>query len=163
MYKKNAARQGLRYPDALDEALCFGWIDGKVKAVDRDRFKQRWTPRRPGSVWSLVNRNKVLRLIADGRMARPGLAAVEAAKKSGAWQKAYSNTAPARVPSDLLRVLEADAAALTNFSGFSASVRRMYVGWVLDAKQPATRERRIAAVVRRARENRKPGMDSPYS
>ncbi|MCX6842464.1 MAG: YdeI/OmpD-associated family protein [candidate division WOR-3 bacterium] len=162
MYKKGAGCSGLRYQDALDEALCFGWIDGQIKAVDSDKFRQRWTPRRQGSIWSQVNKARVKRLIADGRMADAGMAAARAAKRSGRWQAAYtSRTAPA-LPPDLRRALKAVAEVWRNFSRFAPTYRTMYVGWVTDAKRSETRQRRIAAVVRRAHENRKPGIDSLY-
>ncbi len=161
MYKKGT-KVGLRYSDALDEALCFGWIDGQIKTVDRDRFRQRWTPRRPGSIWSQVNKAKVKRLIADGRMTQAGLAAVRAAKRNGKWQAAYtSRTAPV-LPADLREALKAVTAAWRSFSRFAPSYRTMYIGWVTDAKRLETRQRRIAVVVRRARENRKPGIGPLY-
>jgi uncharacterized protein YdeI (YjbR/CyaY-like superfamily) len=163
MYKKDAGKVGLRYPEALDEALCFGWIDGIIKAVDRDRFKQRWTPRRPGSIWSQSNKARVKRLTAAGRMCEAGLAAVKTARKTGKWQNAYSNLRSPHVPPELVEALRADPLAWKNFNRFAPSYRRIYAGWVADAKQVATRERRIAAVVRRARASRKPGIDSLYS
>jgi len=163
MYKKGAERQGLRYQEALDEALCFGWIDGQTKAVDAIRFKQRWTPRRKGSVWSQVNKDKAKRLIAEGRMCAPGLAAIREAKKAGRWQAAYTNRREDAVPAELAKALRAEPEAWRNFKSFARTYGNMYVGWVTDAKKPETRQRRIAAVVRRSRENRKPGMDSPYS
>jgi uncharacterized protein YdeI (YjbR/CyaY-like superfamily) len=161
MYKK-AAKTGLRYQEALDEALCFGWIDGQIKAVDGQRFRQRWTPRRPGSIWSRVNRGKVKRLTDEDRMTEAGLAAVEAAKRTGKWQAASSNQRPSGAPPDLMEALQADPKALHGFSRLAPSYRRIYAGWVADAKQPETRQRRIAAVIRRAREGRKPGISSLY-
>jgi uncharacterized protein YdeI (YjbR/CyaY-like superfamily) len=162
MYKKGA-KTGLRYPEALDEALCFGWIDGQIHAVDEVKFRQRWTPRRPGSVWSQANKARVKRLITEGRMGRAGLASIEAAKKNGNWQKAYSNRREDRVLPELVKALRADPDAWRNFRGFARTYRNMYAGWVMEAKQEATRKRRIEAVVRRAREKRKPGMDSLYT
>lgn len=161
MYKK-AAKAGLRYSDALDEALCFGWIDGQIHAVDEEKFRQRWTPRRPGSVWSQVNKTRVKRLMAQGRMTRAGLTAVGEAKKNGRWQAAYTSRREERVPADLARALKAEPEAWSNFSRFAPTYRNMYVGWVADAKQAETRQRRIAAVVRRALRNLKPGMGSLY-
>jgi uncharacterized protein YdeI (YjbR/CyaY-like superfamily) len=161
MYKK-ASSSGLRYQDALDEALCFGWIDGQIHAVDANRFRQRWTPRREGSVWSQVNKNKVKRLIAEGRMTEAGLAAMRDAKKTGRWQAAYTNRREDRVPPDLVKALRAVPPAWTNFRAFARTYRNMYAGWVADAKRPETRQRRIEAVVRRSLENRKPGMDPMY-
>ena len=161
MYKK-VAKTGLRYPEALDEALCFGWIDGQIHAVDRERFRQRWTPRRKGSVWSQVNKTRVKRLIAEGRTAKAGLAAVGDAKKTGKWQAAYTNRRVESVPADLRKALQADREAWRKFKGFARTYRNMYTGWVADAKRAETRQRRIEAVVRRAREGRKPGMSSLY-
>ncbi len=161
MYKKGAAKKGLRYPDALDEALCFGWIDGQVRAVDADRFRQRWTPRRRKSTWSDANKRRVNRLIAEGRMAAPGLAAVAAAKRDGRWQAGSGAPLPDRVPPELKKALAADPLAARNFAAFAPSYRRTYSAWVAAAKTDATRRRRIAAVVRRSRENRKPGIN-PY-
>jgi uncharacterized protein YdeI (YjbR/CyaY-like superfamily) len=161
MYKK-AARDGLRYHDALDEALCFGWIDGQIHAVDEEKFRQRWTPRRPGSVWSQVNKTKVKRLIAEGRITAAGLAAVKEARRTGKWQTAYTNRREDRVPADLAKALRAEPEAWRNFEGLAQTYRNMYAGWVRDAKRAETRQRRIAAVVRRALRNLKPGMGSPY-
>ncbi len=162
MYKK-VAKSGLRYPEALDVALCFGWIDGQIHAVDNDKFRQRWTPRRKGSIWSLVNRTKVKWLTAEGRMTEAGLVAVRVAKQSGKWQTAYTSRVAPKLPADLRKALKKVPEAWSNFSRFAPTYRNMYVGWVTDAKQTETRRRRVAAVVRRACENRKPGMDSLYS
>jgi len=162
MYKRGAKRTGLRYPEALDEALCFGWIDGQIHAVDRDRFRQRWTPRRPGSVWSQRNKASVERLTAEGRMVEPGLAQVRAAQRNGRWQAAYTARTAPELPADLRRALVAVPAAWRNFNEFAPSYRTMYIAWVADAKRDVTRERRIEAVVRRARENRRPGIDPMY-
>jgi uncharacterized protein YdeI (YjbR/CyaY-like superfamily) len=161
MYKRGA-KGGLRYREALDEALCFGWIDGQIRTVDKDRFRQRWTPRRPGSTWSRVNKARVKRLTAEGRMTKAGLAAVAAAKKTGRWQNAYSNHRPSAVPHDLAAALRADKAAWQGFNRLAPSYRRLYAGWVADAKQTETRHRRLAAVVRRARAGLKPGISSFY-
>lgn len=162
MYKKGAGRKGLRYAEALDEALCFGWIDGQIRAVDADRFRQRWTPRRKTSTWSDTNKRKVKRLIAEGRMAEPGLAAVAAAKHDGRWQAGSGAPLPDSVPPELKQALAADPLAQRNFAAFAPSYRRLYAAWVADAKTEATRTRRIAAVVRRARANLKPGIN-PYN
>jgi uncharacterized protein YdeI (YjbR/CyaY-like superfamily) len=161
MYKK-AAKAGLRYKEALDEALCFGWIDGQIKAVDKDKFRQRWTPRRKGGTWSDGNKRRVRELALAGCMAEPGKAAVRAAKKTGAWNL-LSQRSVGATPPDLARALKAAPRASANFERFPRSARVGYVWWVVSAKRPETRRRRVEAVVRRAHENRKPGMDSPYS
>ncbi len=161
MHKKGA-RAGLRYSDALDEALCFGWIDGQIHAVDEEKFRQRWTPRRKGSIWSLVNRARVKRLKAEGKMTEAGLVAVRAAKRDGRWQSAYTSRTASELPADLRKSLRAVPGAWSNFNRFAPTYRNMYIGWVADAKQAETRQRRVAAVVRRALRNLKPGMGSLY-
>jgi len=161
MYKKGA-RSGLRYRDALDEALCFGWIDGQIHAVDGEKFRQRWTPRRKGSVWSQANKDRVKRLVAEGRMCAAGLAEVRQARRSGKWQAAYTNRRVEDVPQDLVKALRADPSAWRNFQGFAPTYRNMYAGWVSSARRKATRQRRIEAVLRRARERRRPGIESLY-
>ena len=161
MYKKGA-RAGLRYLDALDEALCFGWIDGQIHAVDAEKFRQRWTPRRKGSVWSQANKDRVKRLMAEGKMCEAGLVEVRQARKSGKWQAAYTNRREDAVPQDLVDALRADPGAWRNFRGFAPTYRNMYTGWVLSAKREATRRRRIEAVVRRSAAGRKPGISSLY-
>ena len=161
MYKKGA-KVGLRYPEALDEALCFGWIDGQIKTVDEEKFRQRWTPRRPGSIWSQSNKAGVKRLMAEGKMCEAGLAAVKTARKTGRWRAAYSNRRSSRLHSELQTALKADPEALKGFWKFAPSYQRIYAGWVADAKQGATRQRRVEAVLRRACEGRKPGIGSFY-
>lgn len=162
MYKKGAERKGLRYAEALEEALCYGWIDGQLKAVDADKYRQRWTPRRRGSNWSEVNKRKVERLIAAGRMAPPGLREVEAAKREGRWERTVTAKGTPAVGPELLAALKADPQALANFRAFAPSYRRIYAGWIAAARTELTRRRRIEAVVRRARENRKPGIEPLY-
>jgi uncharacterized protein YdeI (YjbR/CyaY-like superfamily) len=161
MYKKGA-RAGLRYQDALDEALCFGWIDGQIHAVDAEKFRQRWTPRRKGSVWSQANKDRVKRLIAEGKMCAAGLAEVRQARKTGKWQAAYTNRREDAVPPDLEKALRADPEAWRNFHGMARTYRNLCSGWVREAKRPETRLRRVAAVVRRVRANLKPGISSMY-
>jgi len=161
MYKKGAGA-GLRYRDALDEALCFGWIDGQIHAVDVEKFRQRWTPRRRGSVWSQANKDRVKRLTAQGRMCRAGLAEVASARKTGKWQAAYTNRREERVPAALAKALRAEPDAWRTFKGLAQTYRNIYAGWVRDAKRAETRQRRIVAVVRRVLRNLKPGMGSLY-
>ena len=163
LHKKGSRPGGLRYSEALDEALCFGWIDGKLRAFDSHRYIQRFTPRRKGSIWSAVNKARVKRLTAAHRMTKAGLSAVAEAKKNGRWQAARSmraqNTA---TPADLRTALAASPVARRNFEAMAPSYRRTYIYWITSAKRPETRAKRIQAVVRRTKENRKPGMDSPY-
>lgn len=158
IYKKDAASPGLRYPEALEEALCFGWIDGRIRAHDPDRFVVRFTPRKPDSRWSESNRERAERLMREGRMQPHGLAAVEAAKRSGAWASAARPSRVPRMPSDLKRALEKDRIASNHFHAWGNSARSACIRWVLDAKTEGTRERRIARVVLRASQDHRPSI-----
>lgn len=159
IYKKDAAVPGVRYLEALEEALCYGWIDGRIRAHDADRFVQRFSPRRRDSAWSESNRERVERLVREGRMQPAGLATMEAAKRSGAWASAYRPSRVPRMPSDLKRALEKDEVAWSNFRAWGNSARSACIRWVTDAKTEATRRRRIARVALRARQDHRPSIE----
>jgi uncharacterized protein YdeI (YjbR/CyaY-like superfamily) len=156
LLKKHVQEPGVRYDEAVEEALCWGWIDGLTKAWDDRCYVVRFTPRKPGSVWSESNVARVERLIAEGRMTPAGMALVEEAKRRGTWDQAASGRLDV-TPPDLEAALVAVPAAAARWEEWPASPRRQYVYWVLDAKRPETRARRIADVVRRAAAGLKPG------
>ena len=149
--KVGSSMQCLDLATAVTEAIRFGWIDGGMRRLDADSFALRFSPRRPDSVWSRINRGRAEVLLAEGRMAPAGIAAVEAARLSGQWAAAYSSLESPEVPDDLLAALRADGRSLESFSGWSNSDKLQAVGWVNLAKRRATRERRIRAVVACAR------------
>ena len=155
--KKGSKEKGLRYDEAVDEAVCFGWIDGGMRSLDGERFRLWFSPRRRGSIWSLLNRERAERLMGAGLMAEAGLRAVEEARESGMWDAAYTSRVEPEVPDDLLEALMEDQEAWRNFKGFSNSSKLMYVHWVESAKRERTRARRISEVVRRAARNIRPG------
>lgn len=155
--KKGSERKGLRYDEAVDEAVCFGWIDGGMRRMDGDRFRLWFSPRRRGSVWSLLNRERAERLMDAGLMEEAGLRAVEEARENGMWDAAYTSRVEPEVPEDLMEALREDGEAWRNFEGFSNSAKLIYVHWVESAKRKGTRARRISEVVRRAARNIKPG------
>ncbi len=155
-YKVHTGKHCLSYTDALDEALCYGWIDSRLRRIDDEKHLWRFAPRRPDSIWSLSNRTRVERLIKEGRMTKHGLAKVEAGKRSGEWDKAIAPSKPPRIPKDLRDALKEDAQAWRNFQSFAKSYQTTYIYWVLTAKRKPTREKRIAEVVRRAGRNLKP-------
>jgi uncharacterized protein YdeI (YjbR/CyaY-like superfamily) len=157
-YGRHTGKASLSLDDAVEEALCFGWIDGRVRRLDAERHALRFTPRRPGSIWSETNRARARRLIRAGLMTEAGLRLVEAAKRSGEWRRARMPRAAA-VPADLATALDANERARTFFAGLAPSYRTMYVAWVLDARRDETRRRRIRIVVERAARGQKPGID----
>ena len=159
LQKAGSPHTGIRYDEALDEALCYGWIDGKMRRIDDHRFTQWFSPRRGNSPWSRRNRERAEKLIEEKRMTEAGYAEVEKARENGRWEKAYSSRRPPEVPGDLMEALRASPKAHTNFMGFTNSARLMYSYWVGDAKRPETRARRIARVVELSLQNIKPGID----
>jgi uncharacterized protein YdeI (YjbR/CyaY-like superfamily) len=145
--KKSTGVESVRYPEVLESALCFGWIDGRREALDDRHFLQRFTPRRPRSRWSRINREKVERLSADGRMRPAGLLEVERAKADGRWQAAYEGQKRITVPDDLQRELDARPAAKAFFAELSGQNRYAILYRLEDAKKPETRARRLAKFV----------------
>jgi uncharacterized protein YdeI (YjbR/CyaY-like superfamily) len=159
IYKKSSKQIGLRYDESLEEALCFGWIDGKMKSVDHDRFILRYSHRRAKSVWSKKNKDKTEHLIAQGRMTVAGLVKIDEAKKNGSWDAAYTNKTRDEIPSDLKKALMKNPIAWNNFEGFANSYQNMYIGWITGAKTEETRTKRIEEVVKRSTLNIKPGIE----
>jgi uncharacterized protein YdeI (YjbR/CyaY-like superfamily) len=152
--RRGAAVTTVTSAQALEVALCFGWIDGRAKSLDDTYYLQRYTPRRPRSIWSQVNREKVEALIAAGRMRPAGLAEIERAKADGRWDAAYEPPSRATVPPDLQSALDADERAATVFAGLDARNRYAILHRLATAKLPETRARRLAAFVEMLREGR---------
>jgi len=147
--KKGTAVASVTRAEALDVALCFGWIDGKTisSTMPEGWWAQRFTPRRPRSTWSKVNRVKVAELIAAGRMHAAGLAEIEAAKADGRWDAAYDSPRTAEVPADLRAALAAVPAAAAAFAALNGSERYLILLTLQKLKRAETRERRIARYV----------------
>lgn len=137
----------LRYDDALEEALCFGWIDGVIQRVDESTYRQRFTPRRARSKWSQRNVGKVERLTAEGRMHPSGIAEVERAKGDGRWQAAYAGQADLEVPEDLAAALAVEPRARGMFDILTRQNRYAVLYRIADAKRAETRARRIKQFV----------------
>lgn len=145
--KKAAALTSVSYAEALDVALCYGWIDGQKRSFDAESSLQKFTPRGKRSTWSKVNRAKVEALVASGRMTPAGLAAVEAARADGRWDRAYDSPAAATVPDDLRAALDAAPAAAAFFATLSRQNRYSILWRVQTAVKPETRARRIEQFV----------------
>ena len=147
LHKKGGQTTALTYAQALDEALCFGWIDGQIGRRDDESYRQRFTPRQQGSAWSARNVEHVARLTEAGRMQPAGIAAVHAAKATGRWQAAYRGQPDMQIPPDLARVLAAHPAAAATFNQLDAANRYALVYRLNAVKRPATRERKLAEYV----------------
>ena len=154
--RKHADRAGLDYDALVEEALCFGWVDGRVQPVDEQRMMQLVTPRRPGGAWARSNKERVARLEQGGLLADAGARVVEAAKADGSWSR-YDSAEAMEIPSDLEAALAASPPAARNFDGFSAAAKRTILRWLIDAKRPETRAKRIAETASLAAKNEKAG------
>jgi uncharacterized protein YdeI (YjbR/CyaY-like superfamily) len=151
-YRKATGKPTVTYDEAVEEALCFGWIDSKVRSLDEERYMQVYTPRKRGSVWSRPNKDRVDRMIAAGLMTEPGLAKIEAAKADGSWNL-LDAVDDLIVPDDLQVALDADPTAKANFEASPDSVKKPTLYWVYSAKRETTRSDRIAQIVAAAAEN----------
>lgn len=158
-FKKHTGKPSIPYDDAVEEALCFGWIDSLVHTIDDERYTQKYTPRKAKSIWSELNKTRVQKMIEQGKMTPAGLKLIEEAKANGQWHKATpSRNSPIEIPSDVEQALLANEHAWKNFMGMTASQRSQYIYWILDAKREETRQKRINDTVRRAEQNMKPGI-----
>ena len=145
--KKGSGATGVSYPEALEVALCHGWIDGQKGALDDEYWLQRFTPRKPGSRWSKINTEKAAELIETGRMRPAGMREVELAREDGRWDAAYAGQRSMAVPEDLERELAGNEAARAFFATLSSVNRYAILYRIADAKRPETRARRIAKYV----------------
>jgi uncharacterized protein YdeI (YjbR/CyaY-like superfamily) len=153
-WRPQSGRKSLAYEAAVEEALCFGWIDSTAAKFDEHRTKQYFSPRKARSPWSASNKERVARLIAEGRMTRAGLAAIEQAKANGIWEIS-DRVERLEVPDDLAAVLDAHPPAAANFAAFPPSARKQMLWWVAEAQRPATRASRIATIAQAAAEGRR--------
>jgi uncharacterized protein YdeI (YjbR/CyaY-like superfamily) len=151
-WRASSGRAGLEYEAAIEEALCFGWVDSTGGHLDDERGKLYFAPRKPWSPWAASNKARVERLIAQGRIAPAGLAAIERARANGSWE-VLDAVERLEVPGDLAAALEAHPPAAANFAAFTPSGRKMLLGWIALARRSETRARRIAEVAEAAARN----------
>lgn len=147
IYKKSSGRDTVTYAEALDQALCYGWIDGQKLPGDERSWLQTFTPRRPASKWSKKNTEHAERLIKSRKMAAPGLAQVEAAKKDGRWQAAYDSFTGTSMPSDFMEKLKTNKKAHAFFQTLNKTNRYSIAYRLQTAKKPQTREKRTQAFI----------------
>ena len=154
-YKKSSNKVGITHEEAVEEALCFGWIDGQLRRIDDEKYSLRYTPRKARSVWSKINKEKAERMIKSGKMTQAGLTKIEEAKKSGYWENAYTNKVKETMPPDLKKALTQNKKAWLYFQKFANTYRNMYIGWVNDAKTQETRVKRINKIVEQSLKNKR--------
>jgi len=154
-YKVKSGRPSIQYSEAVKEALCFGWIDSKVKSLDEERYKQIFTPRKPKSVWSKLNKQYIEELTQQGLMTEVGLQKINAAKQDGSWTS-LDDIEALIIPEDLQQALEKNKAAKQNFDQFSNSTKKTILFWIGSAKRPETRLPRIQKTINSAIQNQNP-------
>jgi uncharacterized protein YdeI (YjbR/CyaY-like superfamily) len=154
--KKSSGIPSVSAAEAVEIALCFGWIDGRANGLDNHWWLVRYTPRRPKSIWSQKNVNTIGRLLEEGRMRPTGVAAVEAAKADGRWERAYAGPATITVPDDLATALAAEPTAASFFEGMNKP-DRYSVLWRVQTASPQSRAKRIEALVQMLAEGKRPG------
>ena len=141
-------RRSIPYADAVEEALCFGWIDSTLYPIDDTRYMQLFTPRKPKSTWSKLNKTRVASLIEKGLMAQPGHAKIDAAQRDGSWTR-IDHVEDMTIPAELERALAKNRKARENFVGLAPFARKTYLYWINNAKRPETRAKRIVEVIDR--------------
>jgi uncharacterized protein YdeI (YjbR/CyaY-like superfamily) len=157
IHKKNSQNEGLLLPDAIDEALCFGWIDSKLSPQDQASYRLLFTPRKPGSIWSARNKQCVEELIREGKMTAAEIAKVVAAKKDGSWD-ILNDVEELRIPEDFRLSLAGNVEAQKNFVVLSDSAKKQVLWWIQSAKRSETRMKRIQLVV----EELQKGAKNPF-
>lgn len=157
MYKVSSGKKGITYKEALDEALCFGWIDGVRKSLDQDSYVQRFSPRQVRSYWSAVNTKRVGELKKLGRMHAAGLAAFERRDKEATARYSFERAAAAFEPA-ALKLFKANKAAWEYFESQAPWYRRVMTHWVTSAKRPETRQRRLEMLIKDSAEGRRMGL-----
>jgi uncharacterized protein YdeI (YjbR/CyaY-like superfamily) len=147
LYKKHTGKPSLTWSEAVDQALCFGWIDGRAGRIDEDRWMQRFTPRRPGSNWSKINIDKVEKLVEAGLMQPPGLRAFEARSEARSGVYSFEQRDQAKLPPEYERRMRENAAAWDYWHARPPGYRKTATFWVMSAKREETRERRLAQLI----------------
>lgn len=154
-YKKKSNKSSISWSDAVDEALCFGWIDSTRKTLDEERYVQFFGKRKPNGTWSKINKEKIKLLIKDGLMTKSGLDSIEKAKQNGSWT-ILDDVEELTIPQDLDRALQNHKEAKDFFMGLSKSVKKIMLQWIALAKRPETRQNRINEIAERAAQKQKP-------
>jgi uncharacterized protein YdeI (YjbR/CyaY-like superfamily) len=157
-YKKHTGKPQIPYEDAVEEALCFGWIDSIIKKIDDETYARKFTPRKDTSGWSDLNKNRVEKMIKEGRMTEAGMAKIRAAKKNGQWDKTAASKQMWAIPVELENALNTNKKAKSFFNSLAPSYQRQYIGWIASAKRDETREKRTAEAITLLEKKQKLGL-----
>jgi uncharacterized protein YdeI (YjbR/CyaY-like superfamily) len=160
-YKKTSGKKRLEYNDAVEEALCFGWIDSTARPLDDEKYMQRFTPRKPKSGWSNLNKQRIERISEQGLIMAAGLEKIEIAKKNGSWEsldKIYAPVDQLQIPRDLEKAFSKNKKAKINFENFPVFTRRQFLYWINSAKRDETRKARVKHAALMCAANKKPSI-----
>jgi uncharacterized protein YdeI (YjbR/CyaY-like superfamily) len=157
-YKKETSKPTIEYEAAVEEALCFGWIDSIIKKIDTTKYARKFTPRTDKSNWSQLNKERANKMIKQGRMTEVGLAKIKTAKKTGLWAKESRPQISFDVPPEFAKVLVRNKKAKENFDKLAPSYRKFYIGWIAVAKRPETKKRRIQESIALLEKGKKLGL-----
>jgi uncharacterized protein YdeI (YjbR/CyaY-like superfamily) len=157
-YKKHTGKPRIPYDDAVEEALCFGWIDSIVKRIDEERFMQKFTPRKNKSSWSESNKKRVIKMIKQKRMTKAGMNKINAAIANGQWNKTIETEIDFEMPSELSQLLSVNKKARGFFNELSPSHKKQYIGWIASAKKVETKKKRAKVALTLLMTKQKLGM-----
>ncbi|MGD8499346.1 MAG: YdeI/OmpD-associated family protein [Phycisphaerales bacterium] len=157
-YKKETSRPTIPYEDAVQEALCFGWIDSIIKKIDAARYARKFTPRKDNSRWSALNKKRAGKTIKEGRMTAVGLAKIRTAKKTGLWDEDPRPQISLEIPPEFAKALNDNKKARETFDKLAPSYRKHYIGWIAVAKRPETKKRRIEEAIALLEKGKKLGL-----
>jgi len=149
IFKKHSSKAGITLAEAVEEAICYGWIDSKMKSIDKDKFILKFSQRKMSSVWSEGNKKKAIAMIRKGMMTKAGMEKIEEAKANGKWKSAYSSKKGLPVPSEVERLFKKDPSARESFNRLANNQKLQYLFWIEQAKRKETREERIYAFIER--------------
>jgi uncharacterized protein YdeI (YjbR/CyaY-like superfamily) len=161
-YKKTSGKKRLEYNDAVEEALCFGWIDSTARPLDDEKYMQRFTPRKSKSGWSHLNKKRIERMSEQGLMMAAGLEKIEIAKRNGSWEsldKIYAPVDQLQIPGDLEKAFSKNKKAKINFENFPVFTRRQFLYWINSAKRDETRKARVKHAALMCTANKKPSIN----
>jgi uncharacterized protein YdeI (YjbR/CyaY-like superfamily) len=157
-HKKHTHKPAIAYEDAVEEALCFGWIDSIIKKIDDDQFARRFTPRKTRSKWSETNKGRAQKMIEKGLMRMTGIAKIREAKKSGEWYESHKSSTELKIPPFITEALAENKRAREFFNNLPMSAKAQCVGWISSAKREETRKRRLAEAIALFQKNERLGM-----
>ena len=157
-YKKAASKPTIEYEAAVEEALCFGWIDSIIKRIDAKKYVRKFTPRKDKSDWSALNRKRVAKMIKAGQMTAEGLAKIKAAKKNGSWNQDGKTSRSLEMPGEFAKALSGNKKAKEHFEKLAPTYRRHYLGWIAAARRPETKKRRVDESIALLEKGEKLGM-----